>query len=222
EKRRHSGCGLRALLPWKHGGHHANMPRNTRTSGGTLFLLIGPSGVGKNTLIDRVLERFPDITYLVTVTTRPMRPGESQSDPYDFVSRAEFERRIKAGYFIEWKELFNGHLYGVPRGPVDKALREGVDLIKDVDVLGARDVIAAYGKRVCSVFVHLSSKTELKTRIIKRSGGKAPVDLADRVARAEMEIAKKDEFDHAVCNDDLDTASAALRKIIEERRAGGK
>lgn len=187
---------------------------------GTLFLLIGPSGVGKNTLIDRALEHFPDLRYLVTVTTRPMRPGESQGDPYDFVSREEFEKRVKAGYFIEWKELFNGHLYGVPREPVERALKEGVDLIKDIDVLGARDVIAAYGKRVCSIFVILSSRAELETRIIARNKGVVPPDLADRVARAEMEMAQKDEFDYVIRNDDLDTASAALRRIIEAKRAG--
>jgi guanylate kinase len=191
------------------------------TDRATLFLLIGPSGVGKNTLIDRALERFPDLKYLVTVTTRPIRPDESQGDPYDFVSRAEFERRIKAGYFIEWKELFNGHLYGVPREPVDRALNEGIDLMKDVDVLGARDIIAAYGKRVCSIFVLLSSKTELETRIIRRSGGKAPADLADRVARAEMEMGKKDEFDHAVYNDDLEHASKELCAIIARHRMTG-
>ncbi len=192
---------------------HATKP------GGMLFLLIGPSGVGKNTLIDRALERFPDLRYLVTVTTRPMRAGESQGDPYDFVSRDEFERRIKAGYFIEWKELFDGHRYGVPRKPVEKTLREGIDLIKDVDVLGARDVVAEFGKRVCSIFVYLSSKKELKTRIIRRSGGASPSDLSDRIARAEMEMARKDEFDFAVCNDDLEAASAELEKIVETRRA---
>ncbi|MBI3270945.1 MAG: guanylate kinase, partial [Planctomycetes bacterium] len=173
-----------------------------RPKRGILFLVIGPSGVGKNTLINKVLRRSPDVRYLVTVTTRPRRPGEHEGDPYHFVTRREFDQRIARGDLIEWKMLHRGEFYGCPQQPVDDALGAGVDLIKDIDVLGARDVLRAYEADTVPVFVATSSPEDLAKRIRARSHV-ADADLEERMARARMELSHKDEFKYLLFNDNL-------------------
>ncbi|MBI5365871.1 MAG: guanylate kinase [Planctomycetes bacterium] len=191
---------------------------------GVFFLVIGPSGVGKNTLITKVLRKHPDIRYLVTVTTRPRRPGEREGDPYHFVTRQEFDQKIARGDLIEWKQIHSGEYYGCPRQPVDDGLAAGVDLMKDIDVLGAQDVLAAYPADVVPVFVATSSMADLEKRIRGRSH--APeAEVQERLARARMEMEHQDRFKYLLYNDDLAVSAEQLARIVAEERvareAGG-
>lgn len=184
---------------------------------GFLFLLVGPSGVGKNTLLNRVLERLSECRQMPTATTRAPRPGETDGVQHYFLPTNVFDRHIRAGDFIEWKEV-HGNKYGTLRLVVEQAIRCGQDLIADVEVLGARELKHLYPDNVVQIFVTPSDSLYLDLDILEqRLRQRGPIsenELANRLGRAQFEFGFAPECDHMLVNDQLEAAIERLLEII--------
>jgi guanylate kinase len=189
------------------------MPRK-----GILFLLVGPSGAGKNTLMKRVQQQINDLPQLPTATTRGIRPGEQEGREHEFVTPEEFQRRIDVGAFVEYQAVHMGNRYGTPRKTVEEALDAGRDLIADVEPLGALKVHAAYPENTVLIFVTPSNLDTLEERIRQRGDVKPDV-LANRLARVRFEMAFAGRCHYVLLNDWLEPASEHLRQIVLSERA---
>ena len=185
---------------------------------GLLFILVGPSGAGKNTLMKRVQEQIPDLPQLATATTRPKRADEQEGREHRFVSREEFERLIAADALIEYQKVHRGDYYGTPRDTVERAFRSGQDLIADIDFLGAQKIHAAYPHNTVLIFVTPAHMHTLTERIQQR-GELSAGELETRLARARFEMTFATQCNYIVLNDLLEPATEHLRQIIITERA---
>jgi guanylate kinase len=179
------------------------------SSSGRLLLITGPSGVGKGTLVARLLERHPGLWLSVSATTRAPRAGEEEGRHYFVLDRAAFERQVAAGGFLEWAE-FAGNLYGTPRGAVQQRLDAGQPVLLEIELEGARQVRRSFPAGF-QVLLQPPSFEELERRIRGR-GTDSEEAIARRLARAREELAAAAEFDAVVVNDDLDRALADLER----------
>ncbi|HIE08933.1 MAG TPA: guanylate kinase [Armatimonadetes bacterium] len=178
---------------------------------GMILVISGPSGVGKGTLRERLLKRFPSMRRSISVTTRRPRPGEVHGRDYFFVSREEFQRMIGEGKFLEWAWVFD-ELYGTPAGWVEEQLSSGVDVLLEIDVQGAFQVKEKKPDAVL-VFIAPPSWEELERRLRKRhTEDEEEVRRRLKVARREVEMAPR--YDYVVVNDDLDQAAYELECIV--------
>ncbi|MFM8998658.1 MAG: guanylate kinase [Actinomycetota bacterium] len=185
---------------------------------GRLFVLAGPSGTGKGTIVRRALERVPGVSLSVSATTRAPRPGERDGVDYRFVSDAEFDRLIADGELLEWADIV-GHRSGTPAGPVVEAIEDGHDVLLEIDVQGASWVRRRIPEAVL-IFLAPPSLEELERRLRSR-GTEDEASLRRRIATAEHELAERGRFDHVVVNDDLDRATAEVVAILEADPTGG-
>jgi guanylate kinase len=176
-----------------------------------LYVVSGPSGVGKSTVVSRVLRMRPDIWLSVSATTRAPRPGEQDGREYFFVTEQEFGRMAGSGQLLEWAH-FAGNSYGTPRGPVEKHLATGPVLL-EIELQGARQVRAAMPDCVL-VFLAPPSPEELKRRLVGR-GTETDAAVRARLDRADEELAAQDEFDHVVRNVDVEVAAAELAALVQ-------
>lgn len=184
---------------------------------GRLFVISGPSGVGKGTVVRRVRELLPDLVYSVSCTTREARPGEVDGRDYRFVSGHEFARLVEEGAFLEWADVY-GRRYGTLRSPIAEALVAGDSVLVEVDIQGARSVREAVPEAVL-VFLDPPSLGELTRRLTER-GTESPEQLARRLAAARREMDERGWFDHVVLNDDVDRAAARVVAIIDATHQG--
>ncbi|MFA4029483.1 MAG: hypothetical protein GDYSWBUE_000481 [Candidatus Fervidibacterota bacterium] len=178
---------------------------------GRLFVVSGPSGVGKGTLLKLVLPTLPNVLYSVSVTTRPKRHGEVDGRDYFFVTEEQFKRMVEDGEFLEWAHV-HGHMYGTPRRWVEEKLASGFDIVLEIDVQGAMQVREKC-KDAILIFILPPSMEELRRRITKR-GLDAPEEIERRMSKAEWEMKFKDRFDFQIINDDLNEAAKELRRIL--------
>jgi guanylate kinase len=183
---------------------------------GALFVISSPSGGGKGTLIRRLLDNVPGISYSVSWTTRAARPGELDGVNYRFVSIAEFERMRDAGGFLEWA-VVHGHLYGTARIAVEQELDAGRDIILEIDVQGARSIRATM-KPVVSVFILPPSFEVLRARLAARMTERRE-EFELRLANARGEVEQYTHFDYLVLNDEVERAAAQLSAIVLAERA---
>jgi guanylate kinase len=189
-----------------------------------MFLVSAPSGAGKTTLCQRLLEEMPDLEYSVSSTTRPPREGEVNGKDYDFLSRETFDRLASEGVFLEHAEV-HGNGYGTRRDRVFDRLKAGVSVLMDVDVQGADQIRAALQRhpdvldRYVDVFIEPPSLDALRERLEGRGKDDAEV-IERRLRNAQDEMDAADRYQHRVVNDDLDAAYSALRKIYLEARSG--
>ena len=182
---------------------------------GTLYILTAPSGTGKGTLLSRVLAADARLFLSVSATTRAPRPGEVDGVHYYFLPRAEFERRVQDGEFLE-HAAYVGNCYGTLEAPVQAQLDRGNDVILEIEVQGARAVREKRPDAV-SIFVAPPSFEELRRRLIDR-GTECEADLAARLQTARGELQRADEFDYIVVNDVLDDAVRDLSAIFYAER----
>ena len=176
-----------------------------------LSVITGPSGVGKGTLVSRLLARHPRIWLSVSATTRPPRPGEVEGESYFFLSREHFERQVAAGGFLEWAE-FAGNLYGTPREQVERQLAAGRPVLLEIELEGARQVRRSFPAGF-QVMLQPPSLEELERRIRGR-GTDAEAAIQRRLERALEELAAAAEFDATLVNGDLELALADLEKLL--------
>ena len=178
-----------------------------------VFVITGPSGVGKGTLIRGVMERMPELELSVSATTRPPRPAEADGVDYHFLSDSEFDRRAAAGDFVEHAS-YSGHRYGTLRSELERRLAAGVPLVLEIEVQGARQMRAAMPEAV-QVFIAPPSLDALRARLVGR-GTDAAEDVEARLATARAELAARDEFGHVVVNDRLEDAVEDLTAILRD------
>lgn len=176
-----------------------------------VFVITGPSGVGKGTLIRGLLERIPQLELSVSATTRPPRPGERNGIDYHFLSDEEFDRRLAAGEFVE-HACYSGHRYGTLRTELERRLRAGVPVVLEIEVQGARQVRDAIPDAE-AVFIAPPSREALRARLIGR-GTDSPEQVDERMRTAEIELAAQPEFRHVVVNDRLERATEELVEIV--------
>jgi guanylate kinase len=175
-----------------------------------VFVITGPSGVGKGTLIRGLMERLPRLQLSVSATTRSPRPGERDGVDYHFLTRQEFDRRVREGAFVEHAD-YAGRSYGTLRSELEDRVRAGVPVVLEIEVQGARQVRAAMPEAV-QVFVAPPSLAALRTRLIGRGTDDA-AEVERRLQVAEQELAAQPEFAHVVVNDRLDDALERLGAI---------
>lgn len=178
-----------------------------------MIIVVGPSGVGKSTLVDKITAELPILFDTVTYTTRPMRKGEKEGVPYHFVSEEEFKSRIEQGFFVEWAHVHN-KMYGTSRAEIDEAINGGRIVIMDVDVQGAKTFCEKYPNSF-TVFVLPPSIDELRQRIKKRDKMDES-ELEVRMENARREMAQASEFDMQLVNADFNSSYAQFKKVVEE------
>ena len=178
---------------------------------GKLIVLTGPSGVGKGTLMNEILNRYPELHYSVSATTRSPRPGEINGKNYNFISRSQFEQLVTQGEFLEWAE-FAGNCYGTPREAVFNQIQAGKLVLLEIELAGARQIRNTFPSAL-SIFILPPSFAELEKRIRGR-GQDSEEAISRRLQRAEEEIAAANEFDLKIINDDFERALNEIEKAI--------
>jgi guanylate kinase len=163
-----------------------------------------------------LLDSDGDVTMSVSATTRPKRPGETDGVDYHFVDEAEFDRLIDTGEFVEWAPVF-GYRYGTPKAPVKQALRDGRDILFDIDWQGTQQLEAAMGEDLVSVFILPPSMAELERRLRARGTDSEEV-IADRMSRAAAEISHWPEYEYVLVNRAMDQCVAEVRAIVAAER----
>jgi guanylate kinase len=200
----------------------ATSSRSSSGSGarpGRLFVITGPSGVGKGTLIGRLLRDVPELELSVSATTRDPRGSEQDGVHYHFMDDDEFERRVREGQFIEHAG-YSSHRYGTLRSEVDPRLDAGDSVVLEIEVQGARQIRETVPDAI-QVFIAPPSPQDLRRRLEGR-GTDSEEQIANRLAVAEGELGAREEFGHVIVNDDVERASGELIDLVRSRmREGG-
>jgi len=187
---------------------------------GLMFVLSSPSGAGKSTLSRMLMERTPGLWMSVSVTTRPMRPGEVEGQHYYFIDKARFEQMVRADELLEHAMVFGNH-YGTPRHAVEKALAAGNDVLFDIDWQGTQQLrekaLAKSRADVVSAFILPPSAADLEQRLHTRAQDSDEV-IRGRMDRAAHELSHWAEYDYVVLNNDLDQAFSEVETILRAER----
>ena len=180
-----------------------------------LIIIAAPSGVGKTTVLKRVYAEVPDLLFSISHTTRAPRKGEENGREYFFVDPVAMRELIAKGAFLEWAEV-HGRVYGTSRAELDRARSAGKDLVLDIDVQGAAQIVKAHPQAL-SIFLKPPSEEVLRARLMAR-GSESEESLAIRLRNARGEIERAGEFQHVVVNDRLDDAVNEVKRLIAEAR----
>jgi guanylate kinase len=191
------------------------MSNEDAESRGLLFVVSAPSGTGKTTVVERLVQVVPDLALSRSYTSRPARTGETDGVDYNFVSRARFEAMVAAHEFLEWADVF-GNLYGTCRSDTDRALDSGRDLVLVIDVQGARQVRRQFPD-TAGVFVMPPSFEVLEQRLRGRSKDDEAA-MQRRLETARGEVAAYTEYDYVIVNDELEACVDRLRAIVLSER----
>jgi guanylate kinase len=179
-----------------------------------VLIISAPSGAGKTTLVNHLLKSGLPLAFSVSATSRKPRSHEVNGREYYFIRTAEFKRKIKAGEFVEWQEVYENHYYGTLKKEIDRITKEGRIPLFDVDVKGGINLKKIFGDNALAIFIMPPSVEELKARLIKR-GTDAPDEINMRVEKAFSEILLADSFDKVIVNDDLDRAGIEIRYVVK-------
>ncbi len=194
-------------------------PKEINSKQGHLFIISAPSGGGKTTLSKAVVNRFNDIFYSVSYTTRSPRNGEQDGVDYYFIQKKDFEKRIESGHWAEWAEV-HGNYYGTSAEFLDKGLDSGHDMLLDIDVQGTIQILGRYPDSV-TIFIMPPSLETLRKRLeMRRTESRATIER--RLLNAENEMAQKGLYRHVIVNDQLSVSIEKLIAIIEKYRYPNK
>ncbi len=185
---------------------------NKHSYTGKLIIIVAPSGTGKSTLIKRMKQEFPFLLESISYTTRPMRKGEEHGVSYFFISKSEFEEKIKNEEFIEFAEV-HGNFYGTSKLFVEKKLKEGRSLLFDLDVQGTDSFKAYFKNTAQAIFIAPPSVEDLEKRLRTR-GTESTSIINLRLLNAKEELKRKNDYDFLVINDDIEHAYSQLKNII--------
>lgn len=180
---------------------------------GKLIIFSAPSGSGKTTIVHRLLERFPELEFSVSATSRAPRGAERDGVDYYFLSADAFRRAVEEGRFVEWEEVYAGTCYGTLRSELERIWQKGHTIVFDVDVMGGINLKRLFGDDARSIFI-MPSIEELRRRLVGR-GTDSPEVIERRVAKAQFELTKAPEFDCTVVNDALEEAVEETARIVE-------
>lgn len=182
-----------------------------------VFIFSAPSGSGKTTILKQIFEKFPNLFgFSVSATNRPARDGEIDGRDYYFLSDNQMKEKITNGDFLEWEQVYEGRYYGTLKSELDRIWSEGKVVVFDVDVKGGINIKNMLKDEAFAIFIMPPSVEELKKRLEGRNTETAE-SLQQRLARAEMEISKSDNFDTVILNDDLTLAVNEVEKCIGEQ-----
>jgi guanylate kinase len=181
------------------------------TAKATLFVISGPSGSGKSSLISDVLKDLDNFEKSISATTRPIRKGEEEGVQYYFVSKDEFGEQVEEGRFLEWAE-YSGYYYGTPKNFVDRKLAEGINVILEIEVQGAMQVMES---KTCAYYIFIVATTtdELRKRLLKR-GTDSPEEIEKRMVIAEEELKYKKHYDCIIVNNNYNEALQNLKDVL--------
>ncbi len=180
-----------------------------------VLIFSAPSGAGKSTIVNHLLEVFPSLEFSVSATSRAPRGEERNGREYYFLSAEEFASRVASGDFIEWEEVYSGSCYGTLKSELDRIWAEGHVVVFDIDVQGGLNIKKLFGEQALSVFIMPPSVDELRRRLEGR-GTDTPEAIERLVAKAESEMAQADRYDKIIVNDSLDTALAEAEDTVRE------
>ncbi|MCE5201658.1 MAG: guanylate kinase [Synergistaceae bacterium] len=186
---------------------------------GHLYVLSGPAGVGKGTVLREVFSRLDNIIYSISCTTRAPRPGEIDGIHYHFMDENVFKKMVEDGMFLEWAKV-HGNYYGTRKDIVLEMLEKGMDVLLEIDVQGAEQVKRKMPESV-TIFIQPPSFEELVKRLTGR-GTESPEDLELRIKDAKTEIKYADRFEHQIINDTVDKAAEDFIKIVKKYREAAK
>ena len=182
---------------------------------GKVIIFSAPSGSGKTTIVRQLLERYPQLEFSVSATSRAPRGTERDGVDYYFLTPEEFRQAVSENRFVEWEEGYQGTCYGTLRSEMERIWQKGHVIAFDVDVIGGINLKRLFGDDACSVFVMPPSIGELRRRLESR-GTDAPEVIDRRVDKAEFELTKAPEFDHVVVNDRLEDAVAEVCALVDD------
>lgn len=186
---------------------------------GVCLILSAPSGAGKTAIADALLATEPALERSISVTTRARRPQETDGVHYHFLSEGQFQNALRDNALLEWARVLQGtHAYGTPRAPVERALAEGRDVVFDIDWQGHQQLRDKLPADVVSVFVLPPNLMALRSRLVGRAGDHG-AEIERRMRVAGEEICHWVEFDHVVVNEDLPTATEAVRAVLHAARS---
>lgn len=186
-----------------------------------LIVLSAPSGTGKTTIVKEILKRDKDLIFSVSATTRAKRKEETDGKDYYFISKEDFENKIKNNEFVEYECVFGVDYYGTLKSFIEKNLSEDKLIIFDLDVLGALSMKKYYGDMAVLIFIEPPDKESIINRL-KNRGTESDEDIARRIARFDKEMALKKDFNYIVINDNLENAVNELQKIINKYKQKGE
>ena len=180
---------------------------------GKVLIFSAPSGSGKTTIVRHLLERFPELEFSISATSRAPRGAERDGVDYYFMDDAEFRARVEQGEFVEWEEVYAGTCYGTLRAEIDRIWDREHVVVFDVDVVGALNIKKLFGDQALSIFIMPPSVEVLRARLEGR-GTDSPEAIERRLAKAEQEIGYAPKFDRVVVNDDLQAAYAEAVQVV--------
>lgn len=179
-----------------------------------MIIVAAPSGAGKSSFVERIARELPVLVDTVTFTTRTMRAGESEGQPYHFVTRDRFLELVNQGFFVEWAEV-HANLYGTPLYQIEDAWQASRVVIMDVDVQGAATFKAKYPVDAATIFILPPSIDELRRRVLKRDGGQTK-DIELRMQNAAREVAFASRFDFQVVNDQFESSYNVFKLLVQK------
>ena len=182
---------------------------------GKLIVISAPSGAGKTSIVHFLLEQIEELSFSVSACSRARRENEKDGIDYHFLAMEEFQQKIKKGDFLEWEEVYKNQYYGTLKSEVERIWRKGKTVIFDLDVIGGINIKKQYPNKCLSIFIMPPSLTILEERLQKR-GSESADSLQKRIAKAEREIAKSEEFDKVILNDDFSMACRHTMKVIQK------
>ncbi len=180
-----------------------------------VLIISAPSGAGKSTLVSHLMASGLPLGFSVSATSRKPRGNEVNGREYYFITSDEFRKKIKAGDFVEWQEVYHDHYYGSLKSEIERITGEGRMPLFDVDVQGGVNLKKIFGKEALAIFIMPPSIDELKARLIKR-GTDTEEQIKMRVDKASSELLLADRFDRVVINDDLDRTCAEIETVVRE------